>query len=272
MHESEGEGHRSAQSRRPLPPVEQREVAGREERESREGGARHDAAAPGRERGEHEQTPRRSDRDDAPTTRQQPGVLCGHERDGESDQRLHGGGLRSHPAEHRESERNAVGDGERGDEPGDLSEAARQQQQGQHEGQVVEARQDVLDAEQDVAAQGGAPGLARRSLRDIGTGQCPDRLPLDQHALESAVLLPRDPREVHVRRRLGQQDAALDPGRATRRAVDPPLKVGPALRRTPGDRRFGNRTELAADAEREVTREVARRAAAAAHVQDGIEA
>ena len=88
--------------------------------------------------------------------------LGGDEHDAERDHRLDRRPGHVHPAERRRDERDAVRDGECGDRGDDALAAAHDQQQRQHEQQVIDAAEDVLDAEHeirpgDLAGAGRAP-------------------------------------------------------------------------------------------------------------------
>ena len=91
-------------------------MAGREDREAEQRGARHDAHTPGRQPRERQQ--RRCDRPghDPSASSQEPGVLRRDEGDREADQCLDGLTLGMYQAEHCEAESGAVGDGEGGDQ------------------------------------------------------------------------------------------------------------------------------------------------------------
>ena len=103
-----------------------------------------------------------------------------------------------HPAERGGDQRDAVGDREGRDRRQDAFAAAHDQQQGQHEQQVVDAAEDVLDAEHQVA-----PGhFAAAHRRRYGETRPVDRQALD---LRTAV-------EAH--------DAGDDVGDADRVALD----------------------------------------------------
>ena len=116
---------------------------------------------------------------------------------------------------------------------------AGEQQQRQHEGEVVPAREDVLHAEHEIAPERGA---AVAGLRLALRRERPDRVaPRSARARSRASSGSRHAREVHVGRRLAQQDPTLDARRlrstctrsATRSGPSPPsprrAEIGPSM-------------------------------------------
>ena len=249
-------------------------MARREQRQAQQHRHRHHAEAGGGEQGQRHQPTRCREGNDAPAPAEQPGVLRGDQRDREADHRLDRRTLGPHPAEHGEGEGDAVRNREGRDQRGQLTEAPCQEEQREHERQVVPTREDVLDAEHHVARQRGAAGRRFTRGRSFlpGERQGPAPLALDQQALEAALSVALHPREVHVRRRLGGEDAALDGDRAAGLAAEAPGEVGPALRRLARERGTFGCARLPADLERQVFHEVARSRAVAAHVEHRVHA
>ena len=147
---------------------------------------------------------------------------------------------------------------------GDLAQRRREQQQRQHEREVVPAREDVLDAEQHVAADAGALER-RRDAAPPGRVERPARLRLGQHAL------------LHARRAATRAKCRCDGASssrmrlsitrcALRRTAQAPVEVHPAARRRRRDGRRLGRAARAAALERQLLGEVARDGAAAADV------
>ena len=148
-----------------------------------------------------------------------------------------------------------------------LAQVPREQEQREQECEVVPAGGDVDDAECDVAEQRRTGSRARTRARGL---ERPDRLGLGEHALPGGGAIARDAREVEMRRRHVEQDAALERARAAGGARDPPAEVGPALRRgLHGDRPRG--AGRIARAQLEMVRDVLRRGSAGSHVEHGIE-
>jgi hypothetical protein len=164
---------------------------------------------------------------------QEPEVLGRDQRDREPDQRLHGRRLRADDPERRQAERQAVRDREAGDERRHLAERAGDQEEGEQEGEVVPAGEDVLDAEPDVPADavGGRAARPSRVRRLDG----PQRIGLHQEPLARLAAPERDAREVDVRADdAGQErapDRPRDPGRAADRPAEERPAVGPRRRR-----------------------------------------
>ena len=86
--------------------------------------------------------------------------LAGDEHDGKRDRGFDRRRAQREQLERAQRERNAVRDGERGDGPHQPPVEAHEKQQRQHEQQVVDAAQDVLDAEHAV----GRGDLAHAAL------------------------------------------------------------------------------------------------------------
>src|SRR5262249_61302019 len=117
-----------------------------------------------------------------------PGVLRGDGRDREADRRLDGARVRVREAKRCEREREAVGDGEGGDERGDLAERRGEEQERGEEGEVVPAGEDVLDPEPHEAGERGLFALrVRGPARALGR-PLPARLGLAQHAVDDPAL------------------------------------------------------------------------------------
>ena len=81
-------------------------------------------------------------------------------------------------------------DGEAGHEPGDVGEAAAEEQEGEQEGEVIGAAEDVLDPEPHVGGERSRRRGAWRPMQD------PARLALAEDALRGRCTIPRDAREV----------------------------------------------------------------------------
>ena len=88
-----------------------------------------------------------------------PHDLDGDEHDGEGDGGLDRRGGQLDPAEGGAGEREGVRDGEGGDGADEALDIAHQQEQREDEHQVIEAEQDVLDAEDEIGAGDIGPGL-----------------------------------------------------------------------------------------------------------------
>ena len=130
----------------------------------------------------------------------QPAVLRRDERDREADQRLDRRLRRPHPAERRERQREAVRDGEAGDDARDVGEPAAQEQQRSDEREVIPAREDVLPSQAHGAEERGRGGAV--------DGQAP--VAVGQHAVDASAVGPANVCEVDMRRCDVEQQIALD--------------------------------------------------------------
>ncbi len=79
--------------------------------------------------------------------------LAGDQHDRQRDAGLDGRGAQRDPAHRRERKRHAVRQGESADRADELSPEADEKEQACHEEQMVDAAQDVLDAEHGVRAR-----------------------------------------------------------------------------------------------------------------------
>ncbi len=122
---------------------------------------------------------------------------------------------------------------EAGHESRYFAQARGQQQQREHERDVVVAGGNVLDAERQIAAQAGAAGVLRaRCRRELA--ERPARLRFREHCFAHAAVWEFHPCEVKVRRCDVEQQRARDHRRSRVRTLQRPLVDDPALRR--GDR------------------------------------
>ena len=162
--------------------------------------------------------------------RQQPG-LARHQHDAEGDGRLDRRLRHPHHAQGGQRQRQAVGHGEGGDRSPQLAPDRRQQQQPQHERQVVDAAEDVLHPQLQVGGrhpqrrrrrghqEAGAIGIARHDPPGDGCG----------HRRIRCAPAPRCPRP-----RQSAPTAACPPGhRAGAPGTDAPSRPP----RAPGSRR-----------------------------------
>src|SRR5437667_1536298 len=226
--ETEQECDRPAQRLRTIDAAEQAEVAERKQRNPAECRGRH--PPPPRRGGDREESERDGRRpwNHERSFAAQPDVLDGDERDREADERLDRRTIGMNPAEHRDAERQAVTDGEPRHQAGDAAEPPAEEQQGDQEGEVIGAAEDVLDPEPDVRADGrGSGGRERRA-------QEPARIALREDALRGPSSVTRDAREAHVARRDVGEERAADGEAARRRAPSPPFLSEP--RRPRGER------------------------------------
>ena len=112
-----------------------------------------------------------------------------------------------------------------------LTQRAREKDQRHHEGQVVPAGKDVLDAEHEVARQRCSWG--RRAPFRSCRLNLPARGGLGQHALENGAVGQCHPRKVEVRRKHVEKKPTLKSEVAVRGADHAPRIHGPAIRRDP---------------------------------------
>ena len=79
--------------------------------------------------------------------------LAGDEHDGEGDDRLDGRLRNVHEAQRRGGQRQAVRHRERGDRPHETPPTLDENQQGEHEQQVVDPEQEVFDSQTQVGTR-----------------------------------------------------------------------------------------------------------------------
>ena len=126
-------------------------------------------------------------------------------------------------AERSERQRHAVSQREGRERPEEPAASANQQQQAEHEQEMVEAREDVLDAEMDVARKdrGGAFALRYREVRLVRTEHRPEATAVGERDAKKnvgAILDDAGDREMPAHHTSGR---ALDRPADDRSGVEP---------------------------------------------------
>ena len=138
----------------------------------------------------------------APALAQQPGVFRRDQRDREAYQRLDRHRVGLDDAKRGEAERDAVCHGEGGHECRQLAQRGGEQEQRDHERQMVPARQDVVDANGQIARDGRSEFIGLRGGGKVWIAREPERelrVRVGEHAVEDRPVGKLDTQEVEVR-------------------------------------------------------------------------
>ncbi len=152
--------------------------------------------------------------------------LCPDQGDGQSDQGVDIFRMRTQDAGHRQGQGDAVAKGEAGDDEGQVSQTARQQDQADQEQLVIDAGEDVHDPHGDILGKAGALQPGAVALRQVES-----LLVLGEQLFDKGAVAGLDLGEIHMGRDHVEEGRKPQPDGLGVRALEAQLEAAIAGRR-----------------------------------------